>query len=85
MYDARQFTMPEIAMQRGYFTYFVVNREEVFEDAYGQSLRLLLERDENDAQAVDRRCPVGRRGILTPGTSATPRTPSSAGSTTVNN
>jgi hypothetical protein len=39
----------EIAMQRGYFTYFVENREEVFEDAYGQSLRLLLERDENDA------------------------------------
>ena len=38
----------EIAIQRGYFTYFVENRE-VFRDAYGQSLRVLLEHDENDA------------------------------------
>ena len=36
-------------MQRGYFTYFVENRE-VFQDADGQSLRLLLEHDENDAR-----------------------------------
>jgi hypothetical protein len=43
----------EIAMQRGYFTYFVENRE-VFQDSYGQSLRLLLERDENDAHRPDR-------------------------------
>jgi hypothetical protein len=47
----------EIAMQRGYFTYFVENRE-VFQDAYGQSLRLLLERDENDAHRPPDRAAV---------------------------
>jgi hypothetical protein len=39
----------EIANQRGFFTYFVEDRE-VFRDAYGQSLRLLMERDEEDAR-----------------------------------
>ena len=37
----------EIANQRGFFTYFVEDRE-VFRDAYGQSLRLMMERDEED-------------------------------------
>ena len=44
-------------MQRGYFTYFVENRE-VFQDAYGQSLRLLLEHDENDAHRPPDRAAV---------------------------
>jgi hypothetical protein len=48
----------EIAMQRGYFTYFVENRE-VFQDAYGQSLRLLLEHGEDDAHR-----PPDRAAIL---------------------
>jgi hypothetical protein len=39
----------EIAIQRGFFTYFVEDRE-VFRDAYGQSLRLLMERDDDDAR-----------------------------------
>lgn len=39
----------EIAIQRGFFTYFVEDRE-VFRDAYGQSLQLLMERDEDDAR-----------------------------------
>ncbi len=37
----------EISNQRGFFTYFVEDRE-VFRDAYGQSLRLMMERDEED-------------------------------------
>jgi hypothetical protein len=47
----------EIAIQRGYFTYFVENRE-VFQDAYGQSLRVLLEHDENDAHPDRAAVPV---------------------------
>jgi hypothetical protein len=39
----------EIAVQRGFFTYFVEDRE-VFRDAYGQALRVLMERDEDDAR-----------------------------------
>jgi hypothetical protein len=52
----------EIAIQRGFFTYFVEDRE-VFRDAYGQALRLLMERDEYDARRAGEEAPhhVGAR------------------------
>jgi hypothetical protein len=53
----------EIAIQRGFFTYFVEDRE-VFRDAYGQSLQLLMERDEDDARRERDETPrhTGARG-----------------------
>jgi len=46
----------EIAIQRGFFTYFVEDRE-VFRDAYGQALRLLMERDDDDARRAREEAP----------------------------
>ena len=46
----------EIAIQRGFFTYFVEDRE-VFRDSYGQALRLLMERDECDARRAREEAP----------------------------
>jgi len=37
----------EIGLQRGFFTYFMENRE-VFQEAYGQSIGLFLSREEED-------------------------------------
>jgi hypothetical protein len=53
----------EIAIQRGFFTYFVEDRE-VFRDAYGQSLQLLMERDEDDGRRERDETPrhTGARG-----------------------
>ena len=47
----------EIAIQRGFFTYFVEDRE-VLRDAYGQALRLLMERDECDARRAREDAPL---------------------------
>jgi hypothetical protein len=52
----------EISMQRGYFAYFVEDRE-VFTEAYAQSLQLLNRRDEQDTRGTpkpNREVPTGQ-------------------------
>jgi len=74
----------EITMQRGYFTYFVENRE-VFQDAYGQSLRLLLQHDEDDAHRPPEQASVlapATPAAATPGPSPSTSKPSTANTTT---
>jgi hypothetical protein len=55
-YRPLEFIPVEIGMQRGFLTYFVEDRE-VFNDAYGRSLRLLSRRDEQDALEAGRPSP----------------------------
>ncbi len=55
-YRPLEFIPVEIGMQRGFLTYFVEDRE-VFNEAYGRSLRLLSRRDEQDALEAGRPSP----------------------------